>query len=225
MKKLRAIHVGWWLGAALAAFIALYNLLPYNKFLGLALNTAFAASLAAICRYAIDTVRALKEGTVGVSFMLTAMLSIFFMVFVQRTWAMSLDALDRPDWMVMSFMTIFIPWMMAASLSLAVVAPDISSERDGAGSRIIGSILIFLFGMSVGVAFYSVLPDRVKEYAILNVFPHLNHRATCKPEEEIWVSSNGVIHDASSPYRAQVIPEWCFLSKEDAEKRGFRNLK
>lgn len=224
MRKLRAIHVGWWLGAALAAFVLLYNVLPYNQFLGIALNTAFAASLAAICRYVIDTIKALKEGAVNVSFMLTAMLSIFFMVFVQRTWAMSLDALDRPPWMVMSFMTIFIPWMMAASLSLAVIAPDINSEREGAGFRLLGSIVIFILGMAVGILFYAVLPERVKEYAILNVFPHLNHRATCSPEEDVWVSNNGVIHDASSPYRGMVIPDWCFKSVEDAKRQGFRVL-
>lgn len=225
MKTLKAIHVGWWLLASLVVFVILYNILPYGTFLGIALNTAFAASFAAICRYLLDTIRALKEGAVKVSFMLTAMLSIFFMVFVQRTWAMSLDALDRPDWMVMSFMTILIPWMMAASLSLAVVAPDINSERDGAGLRVVGSLIVFLFGMAVGIAFYALLPERVKSYAVLNVFPHLAHRATCKPEETVWVSSKGVYHSETSPYRSMVVPQWCFESEEKAKEAGFRSPK
>lgn len=225
MNKLRAIHVGWWLGLALAAFVVLYNILPYETFLGIALNTAFAASLAAIARYFLDTIRAIRSGIAGLSFMLTSMLSIFFMVFIQRGWAMSLDALDRPVWLVTSFMTIFIPWMMAASLSLAVVAPDIDSPKENSGYRILGSIITFLLGMAIGVMFYAVLPDRAKGYAILNVFPHLAHRATCSEGEPVWVSSNGVYHSANSPYRAQVIPSWCFSSTEEAEKRGFRAVK
>lgn len=225
MKRLRAIHVGWWLGLALAIFLILYNTLPYNTFLGIALNTAFAASLAAIARYFLDTLRALKSGAAGLSFMMTSMLSIFFMVFIQRSWAMSLDALDRPEWLVTSFMTILIPWMMAASLSLAVVAPDIEGSREGSGFRIIGSIFVFLLGMAVGIMFYAVLPDRVKGYAIYNVFPHLQNRAICKPEQSVWVSSSGTYHDTQSKYRGSVVPRWCFSTASEAESSGFKAPK
>lgn len=225
MKRLRAIHVGWWLGLALAIFILLYNILPYSTFLGIALNTAFAASLAAIARYFLDTLRALKSGAAGLSFMMTSMLSIFFMVFIQRSWAMSLDALDRPEWLVTSFMTILIPWMMAASLSLAVVAPDIEGSREGSGFRIVGSLFVFLLGMAVGILFYALLPDRVKGYAIYNVFPHLQNRAMCSPDQSVWVSSSGIYHTASSPYRGTVVPRYCFESEEKAKDAGFKAPK
>jgi hypothetical protein len=224
VNKLRAVHVGWWIGIALVAFVILYNTIPYNTFLGIALNTAFAASLAAFVRYFLDTIRALRSGAAGLSFMLTSMLSIFSMVLIQRSWAMSLDALDRPEWLVTSFMTILIPWMMAVSLSLATVAPDIESQRENSGLRIIGSILIFLLGMAAGVAFYSILPERVKGYAVLNVFPHLANRPTC-PAGSVVVSSRRVYHLDSSPYIQTVVPRHCFDTAADAEAKGYRPAK
>lgn len=225
MKRLRAVHVAWWLLLAIALFVVLYNILPFQTFLGISLNMAFAAALAAVVRYAFDAIRAAKEGMGGVNFMLTAMFSIFCTTLFQRGYAMSLDALGRPDWLVMSFVTILVPWLMAASLSLAVVAPDIDGKGDNSSLKLGISLGIFVIGMAAGVAFYAMLPERIKDSSILNVWPQLVNRATCKPEEKVWVSSTGTYHLEDSPYRSQVIPRYCFKTAADAEIRGFRAVK
>lgn len=225
MNRLRAVHVAWWLALAIGSFAVLYQFLPYETFLGLALNTAFAASLAAVIRYSVDGLRALREGKGGANFMLTSMLSIFTTIFIQRTWTMGLDALDRPQWMVMSFMTIFIPWIMAAALSLAIVAPDIDGDRKDSGWRLAGSVIIFILGMVVGIGFYAVLPDTVKSYSVFHVWPERVNRPSCKPEQPVWGSSAKIYHTEESRYRGVVIAQWCFGSIEEAEKAGFRPPK
>jgi hypothetical protein len=226
MKRLRTSFIAWSFFASTAAFPALLYALPYDRFLDLALAIAFGVSFAGTIKYGRSAILAAKSGKSGAEFLIVAMFAMFTILLGQRIWGILLRVLDRPDWLVNSPITIMVPWYLSWAMALAIFAPDIDLDHEDAKSRIWKSIALFIGGALAG--FVVAASFGVKgslEVSKVSAWPGLTNRASCAAGEPVWVSSNGVYHDENSPYRAQVIPRWCFQTVEEAKKRGFRGMK
>lgn len=226
MKRLKTSIVAWSGAAALSSFAVLYKVLPYERMLDVALSLAFGVSLAAVLRYALDAFRAFRTGRGGAEFLIVAVFSMVFLLFIQRSWGIVLRIYDRPDWLVDSPMTIFIPWMLAWAVSLALVAPDIQGVGTDGRPGLWKSIALFIAGALAGfVLSTSFRVDSTVNLSAVSVWPHLANRPPCPIDQDVWGSSNKVYHVESSPYRGMVIPDYCFSSVEEAEENGFRAPK
>lgn len=226
MKRMKSSFVAWSLLSVICMFPILLYMLPYERFLDLSLATAFGVTFASTIRYGRDAISAFRSGRSGGEFLIVALCAIFTILLGQRVWGIVLRILDRPDWLVNSPITILVPYMLSWAIFLALIAPDIDLEPEEARAGIWKSVALFIGGALAG--FVVAASFGVKggiELSEYSAWPHLAHRASCKPSEPVWVSSNGVYHSANSPYRAQVIPSWCFSSTEEAEKRGFRAVR
>jgi hypothetical protein len=224
LKRLKTSIVAWSGAAALASFAILYQIIPYERLLDTALSLAFGVSLATVIRYSIDAFKAIRSGRVGAEFLIVAVFSMVLLILIQRTWGIILRVYNRPDWLVNSPMTIFIPWMLAWAVSLALVAPDIAGT--GSGSSKPGlwrSIALFVAGALAGfVLSTSFRAETSNEISTISAWPHLANRAVCPSDQPVWGSERGVYHVEDSPYRGMVIPDWCFSSSSEAERKGFR---
>ena len=193
--------------------------------LDLALSLAFSAALVTVVRYFMSFLRAVRDGRKGAQFLITAFFTVALMVLLQRGWVIVLRYYDRPDWLVDSAMTIFIPWMLAWAITLAFIAPDVDDYNTGDKSGVLRSIALFIGGALAGFIIASSFQGKIQISAAHQVWPHLAHRAQCPSEKEVWVSSNGIYHNVDSPYRGMVTPDWCFSSESEAEAKGFRKAK
>lgn len=225
MKRLKTRVIGLSLLGSSVSFLALLYLLPYERFLDLALAIAFGVAFAGTIKYGRDALRSLSNGSSGAAFLIVAVFAIFAILLGQRTWGIVLRVLDRPDWLVNSPITIAVPWLLAWALSLALVAPDIDLEPDDARSGIWKSVALFIGGALAGfvVAASFGVKDSI-DISRLNAWPQLINRPTC-PIESVWVSSTGIYHTSSSPYRGSVVPRYCFESEEKAREAGFKAPK
>lgn len=226
MKRIKTSIVAWSGAGALASFAILYQFVPYDRMLDLALSLAFGVSLAAVVRYLPDAARAFVSGRGGAAFLIVAVFSMVLTILMQRTWGIVLRIYDRPDWLVMSPMAIFVPWMLSWAVSLALVAPDIEDDGVRVGSGIWKSVALFISGAMAGfVLATSFQAASGVEVSLKQAWPHLANRPSCPPDQDVWGSSRGVYHTMESPYRALVIPRHCFATAEDAESKGFRKAK
>lgn len=221
MRKIKSSIVAWSGIGALISFSVLYQVLPYGRMLDLSLSLAFGAALATVIRYFIDFVRSIREGRAGAQFLISAVFLIALVFLIQRSWVIILSVYNRPDWLVNSSMSIFIPWMMAWAVSLAFIAPDVDDYNSGERGGVWRSLALFAAGAIAGF----VLATSFKVTEVSSVWPHLTNRAACAKSEEVWVSSNGIYHTKSSPYRGMVVPEWCFEDENQAKEKGFRPPK
>ncbi|RYX78541.1 hypothetical protein EON76_05275 [bacterium] len=225
MKRLKSSLVAWSLGGSLVSFTALFYSLPYERFLDLALAVAFGVSFAGTVKYGRDAFRALRSGRSGAEFLIVAVFAMFSIILSQRVWVIVLRILDRPDWLVDSPIVVLIPWLLAWAMSLALIAPDIDLEPEDAKTNIWKSISLFIGGALAGFVIASSFSTKdAVEVSRLSAWPHLAHRPTC-PRESVWVSSTGVYHTASSPYRTSIYPRHCFNTVEEAEAKGYRPPK
>lgn len=223
MRSLKKSIVAWSLFGSLTAFAALFYTLPYERFLDLALALAFGVTFAATFRYGRDAISAFRSGKSGAEFLIVAVFAIVTVLLGQRIWGITLRILDRPDWLVDSPITILVPWMLSWAISLALVAPDIDFEPTDVRSGLWKSVALFIGGALAG--FVVAASFGVKggvETSALPIWPQYVNRPPCPADEPVWVSSKGVYHTASSPYRSGVIARWCFATVEEAEKAGFR---
>ena len=215
MKRIKTSIVAWSGAFALAAFGILYQVLPYGQMLDLALSLALGAALATVIRYVIDAVRSVREGQTGTHFLIAAIFSIALVVLMQRVWGIVLRIYDRPLWLTDSAMTIFIPWMLAWSVSLAFIAPDVDDYNAGSRGGIWKSVALFIGGAIAGfVLAASFRVDGIVDASI--------SMPSCHSSLPVMVSSKGVYHDAASPYRALVVPRRCYKTVEEAQKAGYR---
>lgn len=222
MKRLKTRVISLSLLGVILSFVALLYILPYERFLDLALAIAFGVAFAGTIKYGRDAIRSLRHTTSGASFLIVSVFAMFAILLGQRTWGIVLRVLDRPDWLVNSPLSIAIPWFLAWALSLALVAPDIDLENEDAKEGIWRSVALFIGGALAG--FVIAASFGVKggvELSQFSAWPHLANRATCPPES-VWVSSRGVYHTQSSPYRGSVVPRYCFSNAEKAEEAGFK---
>lgn len=225
MKRLKSSLVAWSLGGSLVSFTAFFYILPYERFLDLALAVAFGVAFAGTVKYGRDAIRALRSGRSGAEFLIVAVFAMFTIILSQRIWGITLRVLNRPDWLVDSPLTILIPWLLAWAMSLALIAPDIDLEPEDAKTNIWKSISLFIGGALAGFVIASSFSTKdAVEVSRLSAWPHLAHRPTC-PRESVWVSSTGVYHTASSPYRGGIYPRQCFNTVEEAEAKGYRPPK
>lgn len=225
MKRLKSSLVAWSLGGSLVSFTALFYSLPYERFLDLALAVAFGVSFAGTVKYGRDAFRALRSGRSGAEFLIVAVFAMFSIILSQRVWVIVLRILDRPDWLVDSPIVVLIPWLLAWAMSLALIAPDIDLEPEDAKTNIWKSISLFIGGALAGFVIASSFSTKdAVEVSRLSAWPHLAHRPTC-PKESVWVSSTGVYHTASSPYRTSIYPRHCFSTVDEAEANGYRPPK
>lgn len=225
MRRLKSSIVAWSLGGVLATFAGLYYILPYDRLLDLALAVAFGVAFAGTIRYGRDALLAARSGKSGAEFLLVAVFAMFSVIMGQRVWGIVLRVLDRPDWLVDSPITILVPVMMSWAMSLALVAPDIDLEPATAKSNLWRSVALFIGGALAGfvVAASFGVKDSI-DISRLNAWPQLINRPTC-PKESVWVSSTGIYHTYSSPYRGSVVPRYCFESEEKAREAGFKAPK
>lgn len=225
MRRLKSSIVAWSLGGVLATFAGLYYILPYDRLLDLALAVAFGVAFAGTIRYGRDALLAARSGKSGAEFLLVAVFAMFSVIMGQRVWGIVLRVLDRPDWLVDSPITILVPVMMSWAMSLALVAPDIDLEPEAAKNNLWRSVALFIGGALAGfvIAASFGVKDSI-DISRLNAWPQLINRPTC-PIESVWVSSSGIYHVQSSPYRGSVVPRWCFSTASEAESAGFKAPK
>jgi hypothetical protein len=225
MKRLKTRVISLSLLSAMISFVALLYLLPYERFLDLALAIAFGVAFAGVVKYGRDAIHSLRNASSGASFLIVSVFAIFVILLGQRTWGIVLRVLDRPDWLVSSPITLAVPWFLAWALSLALIAPDIDLEDEHSKSGVWKSAALFIGGALAGfvIAASFGVKDSV-ELSRYSAWPHLANRPNC-PKESVWVSSRGVYHTAQSPYRGSVVPRYCFSSVEKAEEAGFRASK
>lgn len=222
MKRLRTSIVAWSGAAAMASFGILYQVMPYQAMLDLALSLALGAALATVVRYSVDALRSMRDGRAGANFLIAAVFSIAMVILVQRTWVLVLSAYGRPDWLTDSSMTIFIPWMLAWAVSMAFIAPDVDDYNVGERRGVWKSVALFMGGAIAGFVLASSFRAGELGPRVGELVQKVNGRPACTAREHVWVSSHGVYHTATSPYRAMVVPEWCFSSVAEAEAKGFR---
>ena len=227
MRRIKSSIVAWSLGASLISFAALYYVIPYERFLDLALAVAFGVSLAGTIKYGQDAIVALRSGKSGAEFLIVSVFAIMVTILSQRIWGIVLRVYDRPDWLVNSPIAILIPWLLSWAMSLALVAPDIDLDTQAAKTGIWKSAALFIGGALAGfviAASFSMKKDGSVNFSELE-FPRLMNRSTCKPTEPVWVSSNGIYHLPNSPYRGSIVPRWCFATEEEALAAGYRKWK
>lgn len=225
MKRLKSSVAAWSCAFALSSFAILYNTVPYDRLLDIALSLTFGVSLAAVIRYSVDAFKAIRGGKLGAEFLIVAVFSMVLIILIQRTWGIALRVYDRPDWLVNSPVTIFLPWMLSWAISLALVAPDIDGDPPEARSGIWKSVALFIGGALAGFVLATSFKVSAFEVSQVSAWPQLANRAACLPDKPVWVSSNGIYHVSTSPYRGQVVAKWCLSSVEEAEKMGFRAPK
>lgn len=226
MKRIKTSIVAWSGAAALASFAILYQILSYSQMLDVALSLAFGVSLAGVLRYLPDAARAFRSGRGGAEFLVVAVFTMMMLILVQRSWGIALRIYDRPDWLVYSPMTIFIPWMLAWAVSLCLIAPDIDDAKTIEGKKgIWKSVALFVSGALAGFVLSTSFQSSAVELSQMQIWPHLVNRAKCADDEDVWGSSNGVYHVENSPYRAFTYPKTCYHSVEDAERDGMRPPK
>lgn len=216
MRRFKTSFAAWSCAAALAAFGVLYWATPHQMMVDFSTSARLAITLAAVVRFMPDAFRAFRSGRTGAEFLVVAVFSILLWMLVQAVWISLLRIYGRPDWMIESAITALIPWMLAWSIGLALVAPEMVGERVEMRPSFWRSVAIFLGGLMVGVGLTVSLavsaPSEVLETG----------RAACSVNSPVWGSGHGVYHTIDSPYRDMMRPAWCFTSIEEAEAAGFR---
>lgn len=215
MKKIKKSFVAWSLLLALTSFPVLYYILPYERFLDLSLAVAFGVCLSATIRYGRDAFMAFRSGKSGAEFLIVAVFAIVSVLLGQRIWGIVLRILDRPDWLVNSPVTIFVPWMLSWAISLALIAPDVDLEPDDARSGIWKSVALFIGGALAGfvvAASYSSADTRTSM-----VFSNM---PVCGPGSVVGTRSKKY-HTQDSRYIRLVVPHRCFSTEGEAQKAGY----
>ncbi|QHJ81414.1 MAG: hypothetical protein [Bacteriophage sp.] len=222
MKRIKKSFVAWSLLATLVSFPVFYFLLPYERFLDLALAIAFGVCLSATIRYGRDAIVSLRSGRTGAEFLIVAVFAIVSVLLGQRIWGIVLRVLDRPDWLVNSPVTIFVPWMLSWAISLALIAPDVDLEPDDARSGIWRSAALFIGGALAGFVIASSFGARSEQSALRSV--RMASLPSCA-SGQIVGTGNKTYHTAESRYRYLVVPRKCFNSEYEAKKAGYVGVK
>lgn len=222
MKRIKKSFVAWSLLATLVSFPVFYFLLPYERFLDLALAIAFGVCLSATIRYGRDAIVSLRSGRTGAEFLIVAVFAIVSVLLGQRIWGIVLRVLDRPDWLVNSPVTIFVPWMLSWAISLALIAPDVDLEPDDARSGIWRSAALFIGGALAGFVIASSFGARSEQSALRSV--RMASLPSCA-SGQIVGTGNKTYHTAESRYRYLVVPRKCFNSEDEAKKAGYVGVK
>lgn len=220
MRKINSSIVALYGIISLFAFVILYFILPYDVMLTVALSLALGVSLAGVVRYARDAYYAARSGIVGSDFIIVSLFSVCLATFVQRAWVHIITISNRPDWLVDSAMTIFVPWFVAWAVSLALVAPDIGDSKG-----IWKSLAIFAAGSMAGFVIAWAFSHNEIAVSSVKVWPHLANRPVCPDHSGVIVSSNGVYHKPDSPYVSMIVPRYCFQDEKEAQSHGYRAPK
>lgn len=222
MKRIKKSFVAWSLLATLVSFPVFYFLLPYERFLDLALAIAFGVCLSATIRYGRDAIVSLRSGRTGAEFLIVAVFAIVSVLLGQRIWGIVLRVLDRPDWLVNSPVTIFVPWMLSWAISLALIAPDVDLEPDDARSGIWRSAALFIGGALAGFVIASSFGARSEQSALRSV--RMASLPSCAVGQ-ITGTGNKTYHTDESRYRYLVVPRKCFNSEDEAKAQGYRGVR
>lgn len=215
MKRFKTSIAAWSCIAALGSFALLYSILPYSFMSDLSTALAFGVVFAATCRYAVDAFRAMRGGRSGGEFVVIALFSICFFLLVQRGWVWFVQANtladgQRPEWLLNTVMTVFIPWMLAWAVSMAIIAPEVGGSQMVTRPSIWRSAILFISGAAAGFVLASSfrVPDVVE--------------ASCFDGGTVLGSAAGIYHTETSPYRGLIRSGWCFKSIQEAQAAGFR---
>lgn len=218
MKRIKKSFVAWSLLGALVSFSALYAILPYERFLDLSLAVAFGICLSATIRYGRDAIVSFASGKSGAEFLIVAVFAIVSVLLGQRIWGITLRVLDRPEWLVNSPVTIFVPWMLSWAISLAMIAPDVDLDPGDARSGIWKSIALFVGGALAGfVVAASFTTAETKSAMVIGNVP------TCG--SSIVGTRSKTYHTADSRYIKLVVPHRCFSSEGEAQRDGYVMVK
>lgn len=218
MKKIKKSFVAWSLLGAILSFLGFYFALPYERFLDLSLAVAFGICLSATMRYGRDAIVAFRSGKSGAEFLIVAVFAIVSVLLGQRIWGIVLRVLDRPEWLVNSPVTIFVPWMLSWAISLALIAPDIDIDTDDARSGIWKSVALFIGGALAGfIVAASFTVTESKSAMVIGNIP------TCGGA--IIGTRSKKYHTADSRYIKLVVPHRCFSSENEAQRAGYLMVK
>lgn len=222
MKKIKKSFVAWSLLAALTSFPLFYFMLPYDRFLDLALAIAFGTCLSATYRYGRDAIMALRSGRTGAEFLIVAVFASVAVLLGQRIWGILLRVMDRPDWLVNSPVTILVPWMLSWAISLALIAPDVDLDHYDTRSGLWKSVALLVGGALVGFIIASSYGSRSEQGEIQSV--RMANIPGCG-NGQIIGTGNKTYHTAESRYRYLVVPRKCFDSEDEAKKAGYVGVK
>jgi hypothetical protein len=215
MKRIKKSFVAWSLAAALTSFLAFYFLIPYERFLDLALAIAFGVCLAATYRYGRDAILALRSGRTGAEFLIVAVFASVAVLLGQRIWGILLRVMDRPEWLVNSPVTILVPWMLSWAISLALIAPDVDLDHDDMRSGLWKSIALLVGGALVGfVVASSFGANEERTSSIIGNIPGCSSGAVIGTRSKKY-------HTQDSRYIRLVVPHRCFSTEGEAQKAGY----
>lgn len=221
MKQFKTSIAAWSLAVALASFAVLYNLLPYERMSDLSIAVAFGFMLAVTFRYSLDGLRALRTGRRAGEFIIVAVFVTYLVLSVRQGWvwyvqANTLPNGQRPDWLINTVVSVFLPWMGAWAAFCALFAPDIGTSSMVTRPSVLRSAALFIAGAASGFVLASSFRMPAPSQSML-----MGGRVVCSEHVAVWGSSTGIYHTATSPYRGMVRPGWCFDTIEDAEAAGF----
>jgi hypothetical protein len=222
MKRIKKSFVAWSLLVTLTSFPVFYFLLPYERFLDLALAIAFGVCLSATYRYGRDAVMALRSGRTGAEFLIVAVFASVAVLLGQRIWGILLRVMDRPDWLVNSPVTILVPWMLSWAISLALIAPDVDLDHDDTRSGLWKSVALLIGGALAGYIVASSYGARSEQGSIQSV--RMASLPTCGRGQVVG-TGHKTYHTADSRYRYIVVPRKCFNSEDEAKSAGYRGVR
>lgn len=218
MKRIKKSFVAWSLLGALVSFAGLYVALPYDRFLDLSLAVAFGICLSATIRYGRDAIVSFAHGKSGADFLIVAIFAIVSVLLGQRIWGITLRVLDRPEWLVNSPVTIFVPWMLSWAISLAMIAPDVDLSPVDARSGIWKSVALFVGGALAGfIVAASFTAPEAKSAMVTGGVPSCGGA--------IVGTRSKTYHTADSRYIKLVVPHRCFSSEVEAKAAGYVMVK
>lgn len=219
MKRIKRSFFAWSLLVTVFSFVGLYYALPYDRFLDLALAIAFGVCLSATIRYGRDAVVSFRDGRSGADFLIVAVFSVVAVLLGQRVWGVTLRVMGRPDWLVDSFVTILVPWLLSWSILLALIAPDVDIEHEDARSGIWKSAALLIGGALAGFVIAASFGN--SEVKIAMVVGNIPSCAT----GSVIGTGNKTYHTAESRYRYLVVPRRCFASEVDAKRAGYVGVR
>ncbi|KQS79021.1 hypothetical protein ASG25_10555 [Rhizobium sp. Leaf384] len=152
MKRLTTSWAAWSCVAAVSTFLLLNSVIPHSAMVEISSALVLGTTVAIIFRWTRDALISLRDGRQGHDFLIVGVFSIVLMILIQRVWVIWLRITDRPDHLVNSAMTAFIPWMLAWACILVLIAPDAGVGAVPPRSRVLLYVGLFAAGMASGVS-------------------------------------------------------------------------
>jgi hypothetical protein len=151
MKRFKKSLAAWSFVVMVVSFWVLNTFVSLSDLTNLSYALVLGISFAVLLRWARDAAIALREGREGYDFLIFGVFSIALVIFLQRVWVVAISVYNRPPWLVETPVRAFIPWMLAWSCSLVLIAPDTSNGKISSRSLYLIMLGVFVAGMASGI--------------------------------------------------------------------------